>query len=270
MAITTRDGLVAAMAQSQSFPFYRATIGNQAAGNITSLWRATGLPAQGATPGAAAVCDDSLTGALNNPFTNAGVGQVAHVVRFDVSMAIAGAVYLYDRLAHMGGLSGTVTTAQTVNVSLPTTRGGTSGWGYSDGVEWFLEWYADTGASAVTATVSYTNEQGVSGRTTTVSLAATMRASRLLQISPANGDLGIRSVESVTLSATTGTAGSFGVTAARRLAGTAVNVANTGVQMDAMQLAMPVVYDDACLWLTTICTGTSTGMVFGQVQIGAG
>ena len=132
-----------------------------------------------------------------------------------------------DRLAHIGGLSGTVTTAQTVGLDLQTLSGtgnltariGPSN--YSD-VRWVLEWYAATGATAVTATVNVTYNDGTTGNLNAISLAANRPIysfQNLNQFIPQNlTNRYIRAVNTVTLSGTTGTAGNFGVTAMRKLA----------------------------------------------------
>lgn len=65
MAITTLDGLVDALGNNSSrVVLDKASLANAAAGQVFSLWRATGIPAQGAIPGAAAVCNNALTGAI--------------------------------------------------------------------------------------------------------------------------------------------------------------------------------------------------------------
>jgi hypothetical protein len=63
-------------------------------------------------------------------------------------------------------------------------------------------------------TVSYTNQAGVSGRTTAVQAiggSGNSSTGRMIFLPLQAGDTGVRSVESVTLIATTGTAGNFGV-----------------------------------------------------------
>ncbi len=66
MTITTRDQLIDAMGNNSSrFVIDKASLSNAAAGQFHSLWRATGQPGQGAIPGAAAVCTNALTGAMN-------------------------------------------------------------------------------------------------------------------------------------------------------------------------------------------------------------
>ena len=65
MTISTRDHLINALGNNASrFVIDKASLSNAAAGQFHSLWRATGQPGQGAIPGAAAVCDNTLTGAM--------------------------------------------------------------------------------------------------------------------------------------------------------------------------------------------------------------
>lgn len=269
MAIRTRDQLIDALGNSaQHFVINKATITGQIAGGFTSLWRASGTPAQGAIPGAAAVCSGALAGAFQ--WSNPTGGKSSYLARAMLLSSIAATdVQFHDRLSHMGGLSGTVTTAQTVNVDVSGTsnnlvarRGAAD---YSD-VQWWLEWFTATGSTAVTATVTYTNAAGTSGRTTTVSLAASVGASRRLPIIGNGGEF-IQSVQSVTLSATTGTAGNFGVTASRALGGLSLGLANSSSIADWATLGLPKVEDDACIDMMVICGSTSTGAIYGAAKL---
>lgn len=269
MSISTLNDVVAALASASAQPLgiNKASVANLTAGAFASLWRATGTPTQGAIPGAAAVCDNAVTGALT--YTNPVSGKAGYLGRAFINAANGGTgLIVLDRLAHMGGLSGTVTTAQTAGVdcsvstsNLVARRGKSD---YSE-IQWFLEWYTDTGSTAVTATVTYTNGAGVSGQTCTVSLAATMRASRLVPIVTTNGEA-IQSIQSVTLSASTGTAGSFGVTAARAVTELTASSSNWTTPTDWAALGLPKVEDSSCLMLACIPTATSSGIIIGGIK----
>ena len=50
MAIDTLDKVVAGLATRQTLVINKASIANQGAGGMTSLWRGTGNPGQGAIP----------------------------------------------------------------------------------------------------------------------------------------------------------------------------------------------------------------------------
>jgi len=257
--ITTPEIFTAAIAAAQVKPFLKASIANSASGFMFSLWKAAGNPPAGSNPTTAATCTSATAGGF--PFTNETANYLGHLW---AQMAIAGSLIVYDRIQHMGGLSGTVITAQTVNLAIPANRNASP-----DGsdVEWFIEHYVDTGATGVTATITYTNGSDVGSRTCTVALAATTRASRLMQIIPSTAGDTIKSIQTVTLSATTGTAGNFGVTVAKVLHPIGVSVISQISIFDAFNLGLPVIPDNACLWLVELCSTTSTGVVNGGLKI---
>ena len=116
MTITTRDQLISAMGNNSShIVIDKASISSVAAGVFASLWRANGQPGQGAIPAAAAACNNATVGGIGfaqqvDPATSYGTHFYA------ATSNAAMVVELHDRLAHMGGLNGTLTTAQTVGI----------------------------------------------------------------------------------------------------------------------------------------------------------
>ena len=261
-------------APPQNLPINKASIANATAGFLMSLWRATGTPTQGAIPGAAAICTASLTGAI--PRVAAGGGRHQHIAGLVAAPSInASRLWIVDRLGHMGGLSGTVTTEQAVNLdisgtdnNLPNRRGAAD---YSE-VQWFIEIYTDIGTTAVNYTVRYTRADGTADQTTAQfeQIGSTTnsrnRAGRLIPIIAANGDR-IRAVQGITLAASTGTAGSFGVTALRNLCSINMGSVGSGNDRDWFGLGAPRVHDEACLALTHMPASTSTGTVVGDLLI---
>ncbi len=276
MTITTRDQLISALGNNSSrVVLDKASITNATAGAFHSLFRATGQPGQGAVPGAAAVCTNALTGAVQ--FNQQTDPAKSYLAWFNaVASNPATVVEVHDRLAHMGGLSGTVTTAQTVGIDIQslegsnniTARRGDSN--YSD-IQWWLEWYTDTGGTGVTATVNVTYSDGSTGNLSAISLAATRRASWMQPLNSyipaAQSGLYIRAVNSVTLSATTGTAGSFGVTATRPRTLITLNIANKTEVADWAALGFPEIPNSACLMFIVIAGSTTTGTVRGGGKI---
>lgn len=279
MTISTRDQLIDALGNNSSrFVLDKASISNAAAGQFHSLWRATGQPGQGAIPGAAAVCDQTLTGSMGFTQQVAPSTSYAGWVNSTCSNS-AVTIEIHDRLMHMGGLVGNVATAQTANLDVSANLG-TNNLGarkgdanYSD-IQWWLEWYTDTGSTAVTATVNVTYNDGSSGNLTGISLAATRRASLMISL---NGSIPavdsgkyIRDVNTVTLSATTGTAGSFGVTATRPRLTMPLNVANKMEIFDWAQLGLPEIFNSSCLFPIQLASTTTTGTVRGGGKIAHG
>lgn len=278
MTISTRDKLIDALGNNSSrFVIDKASIASQAAGTFVSLWRATGQPGQGAIPAAAAVCDNNLVGSMGftqqtAPATSYGGWANGYCSNSAMTLEI------HDRLMHMGGLSGTVTTAQTVNVDISanlasrnlSNRKGDAN--YSD-IQWWLEWYTATGGTAVTATVNVTYNDGTTG-SLSASLAATRPASFMLPLNgliPAAGaGKYIRAVTSVQLSATTGTAGSFGVTATRPRMTAPLPLANKMEVFDWAALGLPEIFNSACLFPLVLTSTTSSGTVRGGGKIAHG
>ena len=278
MAITTRDQLIDAMGNNSSrLVIDKANIANALAGAYFSLWRATGQPGQGAIPTAAATCNNALTGAMNftqqtSPATSYGAWANA------VCSSSAVTIDIHDRLMHMGGLSGIVTIAQTVSVNLNgvtadnmVERRGDSN--FSD-VQWWAEWYTDTGATASNATVAVTYNDGTTGSLTTFAAGGTVRAGRMIPLNnlipAAAAGKFIRSIDTVTLSASTGTAGSFGFTATRPRMTMPLLLANKTEAFDWAQLGLPEIFNSSCLSLIELCSTTSTGTVRGGGKIAHG
>ena len=275
MTITSRDQLIDAMGNSSSrFILDKASIASQA-GSYVSMWRATGQPGQGAVPTTAAVCTTALTGAMG--FTQ----QTAPATSYGAYMEVvtgnsAMTVEIHDRIAHMGGLNGTLTTAQTVGIDLSTLLS-TSNVGvrigdanYSD-VQWWLEWYTATGATAATATVAVTYDDGTFGNLTALSLAANRPASFMVSLNAlipaASSGKYIRAVNTVTLSVTTGTAGSFGVTATRIRMTSMCPVANLKTISNWADLGFPEIGNSACLFPVVLTSTTSSGTLRGGGKI---
>ncbi len=266
MAIDTLDKLVAGLASSQSLVIYKGSISTQGANGFTSLWRATGNPGQGAIPGAAATCEKTLTGTWN--FNNPVSGN-SYLSNLTIQGAASHQLIIYDRLSHMGGLSGIVTTAQTVGISIPADRNAL----YTDpDLEWFCEIYSDIGTTGVTATVAYVDEADQAA-TFTFTLGGTSplnQDSRLFPLNSATtnraaGKL-IKSITSVT-HATTGTAGSYGFTCAKRLATVPMGQINTGMSFDFAGLKLPKVPDNACIWFAILASNATTGIMTGYLTM---
>lgn len=279
MTITTLDQLASALGNNSTrFILDKASLSNTVAGQYHSLFRATGQPGQGAIPTTAAVCTNALTGAMNfaqqtAPATTYGGWANAMCSNSAVTVEI------HDRLMHMGTLSGAVTTSQTVGLDVHANIGsndlaariGDSN--YSD-VQWFMEWYTDTGSTAVTATINVTYDDGTSGDLTVLALAATRRASLMIPLNAlvpaAKAGFYIRDINTVILSATTGTAGNFGFTATRPRLTMPLPLANKMEIFDWAALGLPEIVNSACLFPVQIASTTTTGTVRGGGKLAHG
>lgn len=278
MAITTRDQLIDAMGNNASrIVIDKANIANAAAGQYFSLWRANGQPGQGAIPANAVTCNNALPGAMNfaqqtSPATSYGAWANA------VCSNSAVTIEIHDRLMHMGGLNGTLLTAQTVSLNLNgvtadnmVERRGDAN--FSD-VQWWAEWYTDTGATASNATVAVTYNDGTTGNLSTFAAGGTVRAGRMIPLNnlipAAAAGKFIRSIDTMTLSASTGTAGNIGFTCTRPRMTMPLNVGNKMEIFDWAQLGLPQIFNSSCLALIELCSTTSTGTVRGGGKIAHG
>lgn len=261
MAITTIDGLVAAIAARGIIPINKVSATSKAAGSFHSLWKVNGFPGVGANPatGNGDIPTVATLGALN--FANAGAGNQLYIGKLALQGATAGTFILYDRLWGNSGLNGTLTTAQTWTQPALTR--------HIDGigVEAFLEVYTATGSTAVTATISYTNTENTPGRSGTASIVASPVAGQMFPFILASGDVGIKSIQSVTLSATTGTAGNFGLTLMKRKCEIPISVANIGTVLDGIALGLPPLENNACVAFMVQTTATNTGQMLGTTCI---
>jgi len=266
--LDTMDKVVALLAGGVLFPFYKPSLTTLAAGYFVSLWRSNGAPAQGAIPGAAATCDDNLLGSW--PLGASGSLDF-YLGGFWPCGVTIGTWMLYDRLAHMGGLSGVTTGNQTVNVDLATASG--QGRCAADGsdVEWFAEMYTAIGTTAQNCTVTYTDQTDTGGRTVTISIGGASplnQPSRCIQIIPNAGQT-IKSIQTVSIATTTGTAGSWGITARKKLCTVGQMVANIAGPGDWASIGAPWIADTACLEICELLSTTSTGLVQGCMKVGA-
>jgi hypothetical protein len=259
VAITTLDGLIAALgAGSQSHAFYKVFTG-QTVGEYRSMWNQTGFPGLAANPSSGVAGDvptDATAGAF--PFTNPTAPALTYLARLAATGGFLMTAFLYDRLWQNSGLSPTTTTAQTVN-SVALTRPDANG---ADVEAWF-QVYATMGAgSGGTMTISYTDQDGNSGATGALSYSASGTAGRTFPYALASGDSGVRSIQSETHSATL-TSGTYGLVLRRRLAQIMIPATGSGTILDALTGGLPEIPNDACLELVLNLGSTSAGTVHG-------
>jgi hypothetical protein len=181
-----------------------------------------------------------------------------------------GSLLLLDRIWHNGGYTITSTSAQ--NSTTPTwpSRCPTSGTDDTAattglGVMLALEISAATGAGTPTITISYTNSDGTAGRTATNvrATAASSAIGAVYFIGLQAGDVGVRSVQSLTLSATW-TSGTMNLVAYRILAEIPLTVANVAGGIDAVTGGFPRLYNGVVPWMVFVPNTTTATNVSGS------
>lgn len=277
MAITTVDGIVNALGNNASrIIIDKSSLANQLAGRYCSTWRATGQPGQGAIPTTVTYPTSSTLGAMG--FLNQTAPSTSYLAYSFIACSNATTtIEFHDRLVHCGGLSLALTTTQTTNLPISletpvlTDRIGSSDYG---DVQWWLEVYADGGATASNATINVTYNDNTTGNLNTVAVGGTLRIGNMIGLdilrpTTASGK-NIKSINSIILSASTGTAGNFGFTATRPRAVLPTVVANKMEVFDWAQLGFSEIPNDACLFPMVLPTTTSSGTIRGGGKIAHG
>lgn len=271
MAIKTLNDLLIS-AQPVQYIFKLAT-GTTTTTKMQSQWGRAGIPGPGtyATTAAGSILSSSsslVPGQI--PFTNPGPGQTLYIINTACTLlSVTNVMFICDRLWHNGGLSVTSTSPQTINsVTWPARddNNSTNGKGVLIG----LEFSAVVGASTTqNITITYTNSDGIAGRTGTwsSSLGATGTiAGSFLPFVLQGTDKGVRSIQSFQLS-TSLTSGTINLVAYRILA----YIQNTNIMnKDAFQLGMPVVPSGAVPFLLSSPDSTTSSIVAGHIQFGVG
>jgi hypothetical protein len=184
----------------------------------------------------------------------------------------AASMMVVDLLNVSGGLNGTLTTPQTTNLPTAALTRYTSGEGVMAGIVV----YTIIGTTQTTVTISYTNSAGVSGRTSTATIIGGgfyREVGILIPIPLQGADKGFRSIESVTLAGTTGSAGNFGVCMFKPLAMISLESATGAMPLDSVSTGCIInslceIHPDACLTVSavTVVNFSITGaLILGEV-----
>lgn len=228
------------------------------AGKWTSLWRYNkSRGGSGAVPTTPVATDNTSRGGLMH--TDASGGRDKWLLGQGAISSVPGALLLYDRLLHDGGLLGNTTSAQTVGGALTRNTGG-------EGNQIWVEIYTLIGTTATTITASYTNQAGVSGRTTKpVAIGGTgnREGERMLPLPLQDGDTGVQSVQTVTLAATTATAGNFGITILKPIGIAIIAASGTGYWRDYVSglPGLPKIDPGACLTAAILMNSTTAPQI---------
>jgi hypothetical protein len=248
MALADFDAYVDALRLNRAADFQTSAV-TATAGRSMAMWGFL-LPAP-AAPTASVALDKTAAQSIG-PIPGATSGKLQILGgRFNTSSTAGATVVAIDLLNVSGGLSGTVTTEQTTNLPTAALTRHTGG----DGVMIGIVIYTAVGTTATTISVRYTNQAGTANRVSTVTaFGATgfREAARLIQIPLQAGDTGARSVEGVTVTATTGTAGNFGVCLFKPLMVFSLDSTTGTMPIDAVSSggmigSMAEFDDDACL-----------------------
>ncbi len=235
----------------------------EASGQLHSAWYLAGRPGAATAP-ATGVNGAQLTSPVSGqiPFPAAVVGKNTYLGGFDGAQgANIGSAMLVDRLWHNSALVVTTTGAQAIahpGIPARDMDGASNGRGVMLALEVST---ATTNGSAITnMTASYTNENGVAGRTATVaSFPATAVAGTFVPFALAAGDQGVRSVQSVSFGTSLG-GGAVHLVQYRPIDIFALASANIAGKLGPFEVGMPRLYDGSVPHLVYLLTGTAAGV----------
>jgi hypothetical protein len=175
----------------------------------------------------------------------------------------------------MGGLVLNVTTLQTTNLPLdlvalsaPADRIGDPAYG---DVQTWLEVYGDGGATASNATINVTFNDDTSGNLSTLAVGGTVRVGNRFSVdalrTTAQQGKNIKAINSVQLSASTGTAGNFGFTFTRPRIYVPMDLANKTNKMTWAETELTLVPNGSCLEFMILNSTTTSGTLRGGGKI---
>lgn len=202
------------------------------------------------------------------PFTNPSGGRKLFLVGHDAVSSQIGALVLFNRLAHVGGLSGTVTTAQTAALSSSRYTYANSN---AAGNQLFIEINTQIGATATTAIVNYTNQANTGSRVSkefSIGGTGLREDTRWIPVVLQDGDTGVEATASVDLVATTGTAGDFALVMARPILVIPV-IAAGGMSRDTLSgnPALPEIKTDDCLFWAFLAQVTTAPQILAGLHL---
>jgi hypothetical protein len=147
-----------------------------------------------------------------------------------------------------------------------------SGTDFGVGMEiWCEVVTAHTSATAWQIQVTYTNQAGVAGRTSVISVAqaaAALTVGKMFILTLQAGDTGVQKIESVIVTTGSAAAGTVNILIMRPLwTSGRVMVANDGDIHDLLRTGMPIVYADSALYLVVEADSTASGIPEVAIEI---
>ena len=289
MAIQSIDNLISAISAGQTtrYDFNKITGASAyAAGRWYDMGMFNSMPVANAWAGTAlnwVTCTET-TGNGTQIFGMHHGGNVSpskkHLLNMNAwgtaATSVPGTLMLVDLQGYYPGISNNTTSAQTLvgTLTLRYTNGA--------GVRAFMVQTAVAGATAQNIALSYTDQAGNAANALPVTVACTASAiaghishsgTAANNYGPflplASGDTGIRSVQTVTMSAAN--TGTFALCLARPLATVTLSVAGLMTEKDLLNQipSLPVIKDGACLvWLYGAGAATAASTTFaGGIEV---
>lgn len=233
-----------------------------------SSWTLGGSPAAGTAPAGSVSYTNATTGALaqSDPLTE--LRMFVKRISLQLGTGIQPVTLLiYDRICSVGGLVGNVTTSQTV-ATPSVTRWATA----TDRIMPMWEVFSSPGSTTgPILTMGYTNQAGTAGQTMTSLMSSTLDSSGSVfrHLSLASGDVGVQSVDTITLSASFGIAGNCAITLIKPLLMLPILGTEEMAGFDPVErlgALLPKIPAGACLSFAVMAPVTGTYILNGDIN----
>jgi len=204
-------------------------------------------------------------------FPDAAAGKVRYLTQATITTTVANSYALWDVVWVNSGLSVTTTTGQTINsVAFPArdNNGSVNGEGYMIGI--YAVAALGNAALVSNSTITYTNSAGTGSRTATLSTVnpnnfpATPVIGTVVWFELQAGDIGVQSIQTVTLN-TTLTSGTASVFVARKLIDISAPAVNVNFKNELNAGNGVVLYDNACILPFVQTAATTAHSIMGTV-----
>jgi hypothetical protein len=273
---TSRDDIISELTtngKKDEYNFYKVSSAPEAAGVWHSLWTGTGSPGAGANPATTpgtVMESDSTTPKSGSMYFPDRSTDLRFLLSFGACATQNCTLMLYDYLAGVSGISLASTGSKTVNSGALTRYSGTAA---TLNEVWLETTTAGTTTAPVVNLNSYTSSDGstgLAGPNLTLP-STTMNVQSMVQLPMNAAEQGVRSVEAGLNVGTAGTAIVVNVMIIRPLAriGLIANIWNEVSFLDDT-MGLPQIYDNACLGLAFLASGTTATTFWGNITCAYG
>lgn len=277
MALTNQASVLSAIPTLENSFFYINSVSNTlnrmaVLNKITGCVGVEGNTVEVVAVPAAASDGGTIPTNLNNGFLNftdapSGQYNYVHSINAIFPSTSMGTLYFKDCVWFCSGFDGTLTTVQSIT-SFPTlTRNPNNG---SD-LELWLESTTTIGTTGFNITVNYTKSDNTTNAYTQTLTSGELTNTSAVRINIPPG--GIKSIQSIQLSASSGTAGNFGLCLYRPICelsqprGTTFTIPTTRYIADWTKTGLARIENGAAIVIMLASSSSSTGAMNGSINL---
>jgi hypothetical protein len=257
MAITTRDGLIAACASAQRLRILKSASRTSVANIPFTVIDLAGDPGAGTLAGTSTTAGVVPTDAtVGFPILNAfGGSNQGYITRVEASSAVSGRLAIYDVLFKAGAYAFGANTALTAQPSYADRLLFDGVTDYKVTEIWYEAVTAFTGSP--TFTITYTNQDGTGSRSTGgLATGTALTVGRMGKFPFQAGDTGVQKIDNV--QGTVATAGTFNILVMRKLWEGRIRLANDQIIHGPDLTGLIKVFADSAINLVVTADSTAT------------